>query len=479
MIREGTSIQQKLMRVILIICATALLLTSSAYFGYQYFNLKQNYLKQLSNTGKIIAFNSSAALAFDNAADAEEILSSLKVDEHIISAALYNQAGELFARYPSGVQASSLPTKPQAEGYSINNSTFEGFQIVTEGDKQLGTLYLRTDNSAMYELFTFYTLASIGILAFSLLVAYFMSRKLQQSISKPILALAEVSKSVSTFKDYSVRATRRTNDEIGFLTDAFNQMLSQIESQNQEIISFNQQLEEKIGERTIELEKANKELEAFSYSVSHDLRSPLRALNAYSKMFEEDYAETLDADAKKLLENIQRNAKRMGVLIDDLLEFSKLGRKEIVRTNIEMNVLVKESLKEVVDGRETNASITIEDLPPCLADRALLYQVWINLISNAVKYSSKKQSPEIHIGTTLLNDQMVYYIKDNGAGFNMDYAKMLFKVFQRLHSPQEFEGTGIGLAIIARIIAKHGGSIWAEGEVDNGATFFFSIPNNK
>jgi len=476
---KGTSIQQKLMRVILITCAITLLLTSSAYFGYQYFNLKQTYLKQVANTGKIIAFNSTAALAFDNANDAEEILSSLKVDEHIVGAALYNQDGKLFAKYPENISVTDLPVKPQGDGYGVQNSNFEGFQPVMEGNKQLGTLYIRTDRKAIHELFAFYTLASIVILIFSLVVAYFISRILQQSISKPILALAEVSKSISVDKDYSVRAIRYTNDETGALTDAFNQMLSQIEHQNRDIISFNQQLEEKISERTEELERANKELEAFSYSVSHDLRSPLRALNAYSQMFEEDYAELLDAKAMKLLGNIQRNAKRMGRLIDDLLEFSKLGRKELVKTNIGMNQLVTEVMKEVSDGKQNTSVITVEDLPDCLADRGLIYQVWVNLISNAIKYSSKKENPVIHIGSKINDNQVVYFIKDNGAGFNMDYAKMLFKVFQRLHSPKEFEGTGIGLAIIARIIAKHGGNVWAEGEVDKGATFFFTISNSR
>jgi light-regulated signal transduction histidine kinase (bacteriophytochrome) len=196
-------------------------------------------------------------------------------------------------------------------------------------------------------------------------------------------------------------------------------------------------------------------------------------------MFEEDYAEILDAKAMKLLGNIQRNAKRMGRLIDDLLEFSKLGRKELVKTNIGMNQLVTEVMKEVSDGKQNTSVITVEDLPDCLADRGLIYQVWVNLISNAIKYSSKKENPVIHIGSKINDNQVVYFIKDNGAGFNMDYAKMLFKVFQRLHSPKEFEGTGIGLAIIARIIAKHGGNVWAEGEVDKGATFFFTISNSR
>lgn len=236
------------------------------------------------------------------------------------------------------------------------------------------------------------------------------------------------------------------------------------------------QLNTELQINVMQLETTNKELESFSYSVSHDLRAPLRALNGYSKIIEEDYAPVLDVEAKRLLGNIQYNAKRMGTLIDDLLAFSRLGRKEVQKTKIDTVALVKNVLKEINISATFNAETKINPLPPADADYALLRQVWINLLSNAMKYSSKKEKPEVQIGSTETDNEILFFVKDNGAGFNMKYVDKLFGIFQRLHNPAEFEGTGIGLAIVQRIIAKHGGRVWAEAETNKGATFYFTLP---
>jgi len=223
----------------------------------------------------------------------------------------------------------------------------------------------------------------------------------------------------------------------------------------------------------VQLETTNKELESFSYSVSHDLRAPLRALSGYSKMIEEDYASVLDNEAKRLLGNIQTNAQRMGTLIDDLLAFSRLGRKEVQKTEVNMLKMVSSILNEI--SLDHKANITVKELPQAYADPALIYQVWINLISNAIKYSAKNDKPEIEIGSKMLDEEIVFYVRDNGAGFDMKYVDKLFGVFQRLHNPNEFEGTGIGLAIVQRIITKHGGRVWATAIPNSGASFYFSL----
>ena len=225
-----------------------------------------------------------------------------------------------------------------------------------------------------------------------------------------------------------------------------------------------------------ELKNTNKELESFSYSVSHDLRAPLRALSAYSKIFEEDYEAVLNDDAKKLLSKINYNAQRMGMLIDDLLAFSKLGRKEVQKSEINTTELVEGILGEIKQATPYKAAITIGELPVAFADRSLIRQVWINLVSNAIKYSDKKEFPTVEISATETEHETTYCVKDNGAGFDMKYVDKLFGVFQRLHSNNEFEGTGIGLAIVQRIITRHGGTIWADARVDEGATFCFTLP---
>jgi PAS domain S-box-containing protein len=246
-----------------------------------------------------------------------------------------------------------------------------------------------------------------------------------------------------------------------------------------EIESLNEKLEEKIEERTAQLQTVNKELETFSYSVSHDLRAPLRALHGYSKMIEEDYDSVLDDEAKRLLGNIQYYSQKMGKLIDDMLAFSRMGRKEILKAEIDMNELVKSVLNELMISMPHKAKIKIHPLPSIEADLTLIHLVWMNLISNAIKYSSKKETPEIIIGSENGKNEMIYYVKDNGAGFDMKYSHRLFGVFQRLHAPEDFEGTGIGLATTQRILIKHDGKIWFDAQHEKGANFYFTLPVSK
>ena len=226
-----------------------------------------------------------------------------------------------------------------------------------------------------------------------------------------------------------------------------------------------------------QLEAVNKELEAFSYSVSHDLRSPLRSISGYARMLEEDYSSHLDDEGKRILLTVQRNVTKMGNLIDDLLAFAKLGQREIQKSNIDMNSLVAEVVDELTKAANHKAKITVAKLQTAKGDYSLIKQVLTNLISNAIKYSSKKESPLVEISSVIHDDQTVFTVKDNGDGFNMAYANKLFGVFQRLHTPAQFEGTGVGLAIVQRIVNKHGGTVSAEGEVGKGAVFSFALPN--
>lgn len=236
------------------------------------------------------------------------------------------------------------------------------------------------------------------------------------------------------------------------------------------------QLNAELRKNVVQLEATNAELESFSYSVSHDLRAPLRNINGYAKIIQEEYGLQFDEELKRLFGIIQNNAKNMGVLIDNLLAFSKLGRKEVVKTCIQTEQMVSKVLQEMAGSIRPEACIQVQQLRPIEGDYVLLYQVFVNLISNAIKYSSRKPVPCIEIGSFERQEEYIFYVKDNGSGFNQEYAHKLFGVFQRLHRQEEFEGNGVGLAIIRRIINKHGGTVWAEGEVDKGATFYFSLP---
>lgn len=247
----------------------------------------------------------------------------------------------------------------------------------------------------------------------------------------------------------------------------------------EKIMELNTSLETKVAERTAQLEAVNKELEAFTYSVSHDLRAPLRAINGYAKIVEEDYHTIINDEGKRLLKVIKDNATKMGALIDELLRFSKLGRKALNRSWVNMNELVTEVIREMNYGNPATVQINIGKLHTVPVDKTLMHHVLLNLISNAVKYSDKANHPMVEINSEKKDSSWIFSVKDNGVGFDMKYADKLFGVFQRLHSESEFPGTGVGLAIVQRIITKHGGNVWANAELNKGAQFYFSIPEQQ
>lgn len=267
--------------------------------------------------------------------------------------------------------------------------------------------------------------------------------------------------------------TGKVMEWIGTVTDIDERKRAQ-----EEILALNAELEERVRRRTVELEATNKELESFSYSVSHDLRAPLRAIDGYSKMVEEDYGDKFDEEGKRMLGIVREEAVKMGRLIDDLLSFSKLSRKSMDETaDIDMTALAKSVAEELLRDQDVSRiRLDIWPLPPAKGDNALFRQVWVNLLSNALKYSSSKPHAEILVTGEASNGEVTYRIQDNGAGFDMKYAGKLFGVFQRLHKAEEFEGTGVGLAIVHRVVTRHGGSVRADSRPGEGATFYFTLP---
>ncbi len=247
-----------------------------------------------------------------------------------------------------------------------------------------------------------------------------------------------------------------------------------------QITELNRNLELRVVERTAQLEAANKELEAFSYSVSHDLRTPLRAIDGFSHILLEDYTDKLDDEGKRLLKVVRDNTSRMGQLIDDILKFSRSGRLEIASVEINMEELTRavcEELRPTATGHEVQ--VEIEHLPPATGDRSMMRQVLVNLLSNAFKFTRFKEVARIKVGSSNEGNEVIYFVQDNGVGFDMQYVGKLFGVFQRLHGVNEFEGTGIGLAIVKRIVTRHGGRVWAQGKVNEGATIYFALPTKE
>jgi PAS domain S-box-containing protein len=240
------------------------------------------------------------------------------------------------------------------------------------------------------------------------------------------------------------------------------------------------ELERRVEERTAELEAANRELESFSYSVSHDLQAPLRAIDGYSRMILRDRGETFDENTRLKFGTIRANAQMMGQLISDLLAFSRLGRKELALSKLDMEGLFDDAWQELqVAHPERRLRLDLREMPPAFGDRTLIKQVLLNLLSNAIKFTKYRDGAQIEAGGYTDGDYVIYYVIDNGVGFDMAYHDKMFGVFQRLHSPEEFEGTGVGLAIVQRIIHRHGGRVWAEGRPDQGASFYFSLKTKE
>lgn len=489
------------MRVILQTSGAVLILTITAFFVYEYYSFLRSTRIQLSTLAKIVASNSTAALAFDDREDADALLNTLKVEPHIVAACLYDKDGKIFASFPDSAAVAFFPQAPGEAGYAYSGAYLEGFEPALENDKQLGMLYLKSNMEAMYTRFQLYGRIAFLVLVGSFFVAYLVSRRLQKRITDPIHSLAETARSISQFKDYSVRATPSDVDELRVLTKAFNQMLEQIEAKNAAITAFNQKLEQKVHERTAELEqakddmevinnklmKSNRDLEQFAYVASHDLQEPLRKIHTFTEMAEK---RSQDEEQQKLFfQKIKSSARRMSELITAVLNYSRLSRTAEEYVDIDLNTVV-ENIKTDFELliSEKNARIENEMLPVVKGIPLQMHQLCLNLISNALKFtdhppliriSARQVSPaEMHISPDWnANGNYIELIfNDNGFGFDQQYADKIFTIFQRLHDKHSYAGTGIGLALCKKIVDNHNGFIAARSEVGNGSTFYIYLP---
>ena len=494
--RLSRSLRLKLIGIVLLTTLTALIVALVAIIAYDLRDYRRNWIADVSTQAELLGQTSASAIAFDDPRVARENLALLRLRPRVQAAAIYTANGALFATYVRPGANQQFPKLPEADGMRIDGRELVLYRRIVSDKEILGTVYLRTDYE-MVQRIRDYLVIAIAASAVAMLVALFMSAQLQRIVTEPVLAIAGIAREVVQQQDYSRRATKMSDDEVGVLVDSFNGMLAEIERRTgalevsnvelgrevaersraeQEILRLNTELEGRVRERTAQLEAANHELEAFCFSVSHDLRAPLRAIDGFSQALLEDFPTDVPEEAQRYLSRIRASTQRMGQLIEDLLNLSRVSRGTLERSEVDVSELARQIVavhRQHEPGRSVD--ISVWDGMNAQADHRLLRAALENLIGNAWKFSAKAEHPRIEIGVLRDGRHQVFFVRDNGAGFNMAYVDKLFSPFQRLHSASEFAGTGIGLATVQRIVFRHGGRIWADGKVGLGAAFYFTL----
>jgi signal transduction histidine kinase len=483
-------IRKKLQAVILLTSGIVLLLTCLTFIVYETLTFRRFARENLQTLGEVMAQNTAVALAFRSEEDATKVLSTLDVEQDIVRAGLFDETGKLFATYPTNVSM-ALPTDLLPQGHSFQWLRLQLVYPVEEGDRRFGFLYLESSLRETYQRLFRYGIIALLVMASSFILAYFLSNILQKSISMPIISLAETARTISEKRDFSVRAHKHTNDELGLLTDAFNDMLTEIhDSQGrlslaleearkseQKVRELNLGLERRVTERTEELQDAVAQMETFSYSVSHDLRAPLRALEGYSQALLEDYGGRLDDDATDYLNRIRNSARRMDRLIQDILAYSRVARSELKIEAVNLDDLLRELILQNPAFQEPAAQVVVQaPLIPVLAHEPALAQCISNLLGNAVKFVPPGTHPKVIVSTEALDGNVRVIIHDNGIGIKKDYLDRIFGMFERVHDNKAYEGTGIGLAIVRKAVQRMGGKVGVDSEEGKGSRFWIELP---
>jgi signal transduction histidine kinase len=476
------SISDKLMRMTLLVGGVSLLLAYVSFLIYDLYSLRQQLMNSMATEANIVGANSVTALMFDDKQAAENTLSALRNSPQIRAAVILRPDGTEFARY--------LRTPSTQFQLNEHLSLTEGEHFWTKGRDILlgsrvrfqggwvGSVYLLAETSGVARSMGRFGIISAGILVVCFIVALLATSTIRHLVSDPLTDLANTAQIVTRERDYSVRARiPPSSDELSFLVKSFNEMLGQIQERDRALEASRAELEVRVEERTAELSATNKELEAFSYSVAHDLRGPLQHINNIGFLLQHSASDSLNSEGRLLVDRLLEGSKRMSLLIDDLLNLSRASSHPLHRRPIDLSRIVDGICARFMAEKDGRA-VRFEIAPGAhvFADEGLMQVVLDNLIGNAWKYTSKQSSAVIQFGYTSEKGEAVFFVRDNGAGFNPRYADRLFRPFQRLHSQSEFVGTGVGLATAYRIITRHGGKIWAIGDVDQGATFYFTVP---
>jgi signal transduction histidine kinase len=477
-----TTISRRLTWLNMMVGASALILAAAAFLTYDQITFRRSLEQTLSAQARIIAANTVAAITFNDPQAAENTLNALQNSPDILSAGILTEPDDRhFAEFSRDGREHVLKVPMIADGQSEavayeGNDVLLVRSIALEG-KQIGTVYLRADARQLNKRLLQYAGIATVVLLVSLGLALLLSSGFRKAVTAPIVQLAKVARTVSRERDYGVRAPEIAGPtELAALVAAFNDMLSQIQIRDEALRQAHSELEGKIQDRTRQLIAANQELEAFSYSVSHDLRNPLDALQGFIYILATEYGDKLDAQGQEHLRSMRLSATRMAELIEDLLNLARVNTTAIHPEKVDLREVAVE-VADALARREPHRKIDFV-ATACeivTADRRLMRIVLENLLGNAWKYTANQSNARVEFGCEQRAGRTVFYVRDNGAGFDPRFSDRLFKPFQRLHSTAEFPGSGIGLATVQRIVTRHGGDVWAQGMSGSGASFYFTI----
>ncbi len=477
------SVSARLMWMNVLVSGTVLVLAVIAFFSYDLISFRQNLIRNLGTSAQIVGANSVSALLFDDPQSAATTLEALRNSPDVVNATLLGSDGQVFAEYQrNGKPGAAAPSLPAMTPGRVDEEWVQGrhvllaHRIVFQG-KTEGIVFIAAELTETGRRARQYLIIALVVLLICMVAGILIGSRVRKMVARPIGALAETARQVSRERDYSVRAEPHTdNGEIAVLIESFNEMLVQIQERDTALRGVRDQLETRVQERTAALRAANRELEAFSYTVAHDLRGPLDAVQGMVYILETLDRENRDGDRGEILEQLQQATRNMALLIDDLLNLSRASTTTVKREPVRLTELawqIAGDLKRSDAGRAVE--FRIEKVPEIEADGGLMRVVLDNLIRNAWKYTSRHEHACIEFGAIRQRGETIFYVRDDGAGFDPKLNDQLFQPFHRLHSRSEFPGTGIGLATVQRILERHGGRIWAEGSVERGATFWFTV----
>ena len=482
--RRVQTISGRITRMNLLVSGSVLILAVLAFFSYDMLSFRQSLIKSLRAEAQIIGANSVSALMFDDPASAAATLQGLNRSPDVVSAALTTNDGAIFANYgpPDNeiLSGKHVLERDETEQHWLNGRRLLlAHRIVFQGSS-LGVVYISATLNEIGQRARHYLVIAGLILLLCMVAALVISSLSRKLVAQPIASLANTARSISREHDYSVRAFESTDSvEMSVLTQAFNDMLQQIQQGEAALRKSRDELELRVEERTSELRAANRELEAFSYTVAHDLRGPLDSITGLAYLLA-GASTDLDPNSRDLVLRLQDSTKNMSALIDDLLNFARASTTQVKRDQVKLSSIAHKIAADLESSEpDRRVEFNIADLPSVEADAGLMRIVMDNLLRNAWKYTSHHAKACIEFGAQTLNGNAVYFVRDDGAGFDPSRTGEIFQPFHRLHSKSQFPGTGIGLATVQRILARHGGEIWAEGGIEKGATFYFTLHSSS